>query len=98
MLPVQGSTFPGFLKQALAFSIPRQVADDLSREELVNFVVSRYRLRRPGLWVVVDIMLPSVTKEYAPATLNLADERLPLHPTSISSTFLIPGRPPLLNS
>jgi len=49
-------------------------------------------LRSSSLRIMVDVMLPAMTKQLATEIFNPLDEFPALHPTSISSIFLIPGK------
>ncbi len=70
----------------------REVANDLPCQYFVDFLMTWNGLSRSSLWIVVNIVLPSMPEQLRPESLDLLDEISTVHPTSISSIFLIPGR------
>jgi len=76
----------------------REVTDNFSCQNLVYFFVARNRLRGSGSGIVVDVVFSTVSEQLAAEFLNPLDQNPSLHPTSISSILLIPGRSCVLNS
>jgi hypothetical protein len=83
----------GIVTSALmALSACRKVANNLPCEYFIYFLVTWNGLSRPSFRVVVNVVLPSMPEQLGPVSLDSLDEIPALHPTSISSIFLIPGR------
>jgi hypothetical protein len=68
-----------------------ETLQDPARQDLVDLTVTGNRLRATCPWVVVDVVPTAVAQEDASGLKQFLDQVQPLHATSRSSTFRIPG-------
>lgn len=68
-----------------------EVSKNLSCKELIYLLVARNRLCDSCFWIVVNVVLASMTEKNSTSRFDLGNQIEPLHANSNSSTFFTPG-------